>query len=119
MAGEELDAPTSECGANPVPIVDEWATVVVSGCAVAGAFTAEFIGVVVTGWLGTALPVVATVVAAAAAFAGPAAAFTGSLSAAPKDGLRPADPLVARLEKPEETVPAEYGAAVPGCTDIE
>lgn len=115
MAGEALDAPTSACGANPVPIVDEWATVVVSGCEVAGAFTAELIGVVVTGWLGTALPVVA----AAAAFAGPAAAFTGSLSADPKDGLRPADPLVARLEKPEETVPAEYGAAVPGCTEIE
>lgn len=119
LAGELLDAPTSACGANLVPSVDEWATVVVSGCELAGDFTAEFIGVVVTGWLGTALPAVATVVATAAVFAGPVAAFTGSLSAEPKDGVRPAGPLVARLENPEETVPAGYGAVAPGCADIE
>lgn len=115
MAGEELDAPTSAGGTNPVPRVDEWATVVVSGCEVTGAFTAELIGVVVTGWLATAL----REVAAPAALAGPVAAFTCSLSVDPKDGVRGAGPLVARLEKPEETAPAEYGAAAPGWADIE
>ncbi len=77
-----------------------------------------------TGWLGTALAVVTI-----AAFAGAVPVFTGSLSVGAKDGARPADPLVAilekaagplvaGLEKPGEKAAAEYGVAAPGSTDI-
>ncbi|MFN2536387.1 MAG: hypothetical protein ABR528_14220 [Pseudonocardiaceae bacterium] len=111
--GEELELPRSACGANPLPTVDEWVTVVVKGCEVTWDFIAEFIGVVVTGWLGTALPVVMT-----AAFTGAVAAFTGSFSVGAKDGARPAAPLVARLEKPGKPAAGEYGAAAPGSADI-
>jgi hypothetical protein len=80
--------------------------------------------VVVTGWLGTALAVVAK-----AAFAGAVAAFTASLIVGAKAGARPADPLVAGLakptgplvtglEKPGENAAAEYGAGAPGSVDI-
>jgi hypothetical protein len=112
-AGEALELPRSACGANPLLSVEECATVVVSGCAAAGDFTAELTGVVVTGWLGTALPV-----AAIAAFAGAVPALTGSLSAGVNDGARPAGPLAARLEKPGENAGAEYGAVALCCPDI-
>jgi hypothetical protein len=60
--------------------------------------------VVVTGWLGTALPV-----ATAAAFTGTVAVFTGSFNADANDGVSAAGPLVARPEKPVENGPAEDG----------
>jgi hypothetical protein len=74
----------------------------------------ELTGVVVTGWLVTALPV-----AAAGAFADVVTAFTGWFSAGENDGDRADDPLVDRPDGLEENVPAEYGADEPGCTDIE
>ena len=104
VTGEELDIPRSVCGANPLPTIDECATVVVSGWEAAWDVTAELTGVVVTGWLGTALPVTT-----AAAFAGTVAVFTGSFNADANDGVSAAGPLVARPEKPGENGPAEYG----------
>ncbi|MGH3780306.1 MAG: hypothetical protein ACRDRO_06665 [Pseudonocardiaceae bacterium] len=117
VAWEELEPPRSACGANPVLTADDFSTVVVSGWDVAWDAPAELIGVVVTGWLETALTVVT-----AGAFAGVATTFTGWLSADgtdENDGDRPVDPVVAGPETPEENAPAEYGADELGCTDIE
>ncbi|MGH3547019.1 MAG: hypothetical protein ACRDQU_02615 [Pseudonocardiaceae bacterium] len=117
VAWEELDPPRSACGANPVLTVDDFSTVVVSGCDVAWDVTAELTGVVVTGWLATELTVLT-----AAAFAGAVAALTGWLSADEADGNvgnRPVDPVAAMPDTPEENVPAEYGVDELGCTAIE
>lgn len=124
LAARELELPRSAGGANPLLAVDEWATVVVSGCEAASDFTAELTGVVLTGWLATTLLVVMN-----AAFAGAVVALTGSLSVGAKDGAKPAGPLVAGfvkpagplaagLAKPGENAADEYGAAAPGSADI-
>ncbi|MGH3853488.1 MAG: hypothetical protein ACRDR6_08310 [Pseudonocardiaceae bacterium] len=60
VAWGELGPPRSARGVNPVLTVDECSTVVVSGWDVAWYVTAELTGVVVTGWLLTALLVVRT-----------------------------------------------------------
>lgn len=106
---EKLDPPRSACGANPVLTVDDRSTVVVSGWEVGWEAAPEFTGVVATGWLLTAL-----VVLAAAMFAGVVPAFTGWFSADEYDGERPGEPLVGRLERPEEKAAAEYGVGAPG-----
>lgn len=93
---EELDPPRSACGANPVLTVDDRSTVVVSGWEVGWDAAAEFTGVVATGWLVTALAVLA-----AATFAGVAPVFTGWFSADENDGERPGEPLLGWLERPE------------------
>ncbi len=112
-AWDEL-LPRSACGAKPVLTVDDFSTVVLSGSDVMWETAAGVTGVVVTGWLVTALPVVA-----AGTFADVVTAFTGWFSGGENDGDSPADPLGERPEAPEENVAAEYGADVAGCTDIE
>jgi hypothetical protein len=107
-AWEEADPPRSACGANPVLTVDDRSTVVVSGWEVGWDAAPEFTGVVATGWLVTEL-----VVLAAAMFAGDVPAFTGWFSAE-NDGERPGEPMVGRLERPEEKAAAEYGVGAPG-----
>ncbi|MGH3671877.1 MAG: hypothetical protein ACRDSH_14800, partial [Pseudonocardiaceae bacterium] len=91
------------CGPNRVLPAEECSTVVVSGWDAAWEVAAELTGVVVTGWLATALPVVR-----AAALATPVPAFTGWLSEEENDGDRPLDPLAGRFAGPEENGPAEY-----------
>lgn len=112
---EEFDPPRSACGAKPVLTVDDFSTIVLSGCDVAWEVAAEVTGVVVTGWPVTALPVVT----AAGAFADVVTAFTGWFSAGENDADGPVDPLGERPEAPEEKAAAEYGADEPCCTDIE
>ena len=108
-AWEGLDPPRSACGANPVLTVDDRSTVVVSGWEAGWDAAVEFTGVVATGWLVTAL-----VVLAAAMFAGAVAGFTGWFNADANDGERPGEPLLGRLERPEEKAAAEYGVGAPG-----
>ncbi len=112
LAGwEEFELPRSACGAKPVLTADDFSTVVVSGWDVAWDVAAALTGVVVTGWLLTAPPVVT-----AAAFA---EVFTGWLSAVEadeNDGDKAGDPPV---DRPEEDAPAEYGADEPDCTGNE
>jgi hypothetical protein len=105
---EELDPPRSACGANPVLTVDDRSTVVVSGWEVGWDAAVEFTGVVATGWLVTAL-----VVLAAAMFAGAVPAFTGWFSADENDGERPGELPLGTLERPEKAA-AEYGVGAPG-----
>lgn len=118
LAGwEEFELPRSACGAKPVLTADDFSTVVVSGWDVAWDVAAALTGVVVTGWLLTAPPVVT-----AAAFAEAVAVFTGWLSAVEADengGDRAGDPPVDRPEGAEEDAPAEYGADEPDCTGNE
>ncbi len=108
-AWEKVGPPRSACGANPVLTVDDRSTVVVSGWEVGWDAAAEFTGVVATGWLVTAL-----VVLAAATFAGAVEALTGWFSGDENDGERLGEPLLGRLERPEEKAAAEYGAGAPG-----
>ena len=47
-------------------------------------------------------------------FAGVAPVFTGWFSAEENDGERPGEPVLGRLERPEEKAIAEYGVGAPG-----